>query len=205
MNKFKVGDRVRPISNPSNSCTDLMYIVDGGYLMIENESARNFYYGTYDRNGERRTGCSCWDEDDLELIKGDNKVKERRTFKLLKDTPDVKKGALYQEECEDGTQPYRLITKQDHRDEQDASSIYVTRSLVEDQPQWFVEVFKTVPEYMTQTELTQWETFKKTGKRSVGRPKKTVETSTGWTPERRKAHGKKIKAAWKKRNAARSI
>lgn len=87
--------------------------------------------------------------------------KPKRTFKLLKDTPGVKKGALFQEQCTDGTQPYELITPEYSKSTTDGRKrTYPDRSLVENQPSWFIEVFQVNPQYMTQAELDQFEEFK---------------------------------------------
>lgn len=92
----------------------------------------------------------------------------RRTFRQLKETPDVKKGALWQEDCEDGTQPYSLITPEHDKSDNGVIS-YHKRSLVEDQPKWFVEVFPIIPAYMTAEEKTAYEAFVKKQKAKKGK------------------------------------
>lgn len=67
----------------------------------------------------------------------------RRTFRLLKDTPEVSKGALFQEACDDGDQEYILldhsyIVPDDYFDFY--KSISFSRETVEEQPAWFEEV-----------------------------------------------------------------
>jgi len=126
----------------------------------------------------------------------------RRTFKLIKDTPAIKKGALFQEECEDGTQPYIFITPESRKGESsDAVMRFQDRSLVEGQPEWFEEVYKVDPEYLNAADTTRWEDFKKTlGKRTytkktkavTGAPKK--KTGYKWTPAMRKAQSERMKA-----------
>lgn len=104
-------------------------------------------------------------EDELELITSkETTVMARRTFKLLKDTPTTKKGAIFQEECDDGTQPYECISGEEFDKGDDHRKIGLTdRSLVEDQPDWFVEVFMVEPEYMTAEELERYRAFIKLG------------------------------------------
>lgn len=111
------------------------------------------------------------DEKYFELVKKAPKskreefiVKGRRTFRLLKDTHIFKKGALVQEECEDGTQPYTVITPEFFKGELEGEMTIAERSLVEEQPQWFVEVFKVNPEYMTKEELDKYKLFRSSKK-----------------------------------------
>jgi len=152
MAKFKVGDRVRYTRSYPE------YGIKPGALGTVDENS-NIPFVIWDSaDCERRWAIM---EERLELVtsnQGDNKVSERRTFKQLKDTPDVKKGALWQEQCEDGTQPYE------------------SRKLVEEQPDWFVEVFKVHPEYMTKEELEKWEAFK-SGRVAKVAPKKAKKAS----------------------------
>lgn len=108
---------------------------------------------------------------------------QRRTFKLLKDTIAIRKGALYQEQCDDGTQPYEMITPEFNKSDTVTKAIYHDRSLVEDQPQWFTEVFKVQPEYMTQAELDQWEAFKA----SQAKPKRVRKPAAKKAVSRTKA------------------
>lgn len=149
MSKFEVGDKVRVISQDNDHVSTIAFVSDNLSFPYKLSTANSGWLNAYaDRELE------------LVITKEGTKPMARRTFKLLKDTPDVKKGALYQEQCDDGTQPYELLTKGNHTDG-DASSVYVTRSIVEDQPQWFVEVFKVTPEYMTKNELDKWNEFNK--------------------------------------------
>lgn len=96
---------------------------------------------------------------------GDQPV-QKRTFKLLKETEWLSKGALFQEETPGSTSSaYKLVTLESFRFE-DASGIRTagclrSRESVEDNPKWFVEVFQVEPQYMTQSELDQFESFKK--------------------------------------------
>lgn len=198
MSKFKVGDRVKitrrkagnftgaldwkePNGDVGRVCTIVQTLPGGEYELKAFTPV----------NGEDYVGY--FSNEDIELVnKGENTVKERRTFKLLKDTPTVKKGALYQEACDDGTQEYVLISHEDLKDESHDPMI-TDRSLVEDQPQFFVEVFKVTPEYMTREELDKWEAFK--GQKKRGRPAgvknvavtKTKQKRAPWSAKRRAA------------------
>lgn len=177
MTKFKAGDRVR-----------LKQGVETG-LGKDHEVLRTWEEGfTYPW-----TGYFGVDDSWLELITSkETTVMARRTFKQLKEDPTIKKGALWQEMCEDGTQAYRLLDSQSHK-AGDRPEI-TDRKLVEDQPEWFVEVFKVEPEYMTAEELERYKAFIKLGpvkditfkpakrkytkravKRGPGRPRKVTQ------------------------------
>ncbi len=77
----------------------------------------------------------------------------RRTFRLLKPTYELKKGALLQEECDDGNQDYVAID--DDSITWTNHSVSVHRVIVEKSPDWFVEVFPIHPEYATKEEIKQ--------------------------------------------------
>ena len=121
---------------------------------------------------------TLWDDDELELVTTkEEKPVARRTFRQIKESDTVKKGAVWQEMCDDGTQPYELVDGTYHKDGSTTPRID-NRSLVEEQPTWFVEVFEVEPQYMTAEELKQWEAFKKGQKpahKKRGRPAKTTK------------------------------
>ena len=137
----------------------------------------------------------------------ENKPMGRRTFKQLKDTPKIRKGALWQEQCEDGTQPYEMITPEYDRSENKQTLVESTRSIVEEQPSWFVEVFKVEPEYMTREQLDAYQAFlgqKKRGRPVGSKTKKAAPTTkakmaASWTPERRKAQARRMRKLHKQR------
>jgi len=99
---------------------------------------------------------------------------ERRTFKLVKAMPGIKVGTLFQEECEDGTQPYSPMDGQPS----EVNISFRDRSLVEDS-KFFEEVWKVEPQFMTRAELDRFEAFKKLpkGKKpaKVAKTKKTAK------------------------------
>ena len=222
MIKFKVGDTVRVVNagatysncSPSriSSCDETNWIehraaYDGNiskeeFLILAIEDA-----GSYDRlvidNGAERFVIG---ERGLELITKGGAPMARKTYKLIKDTPTMVKGAILQEQCDDGTQPYIMLNNDTHCKDPSYRISIAKRELVEDQPKWFVEVFQVEPQYMTRDELDQWEAFKTTKTRkSVAVKSAPVDTNpkSAWTPARRKAHSAKIKAAWAaKKNAA---
>ena len=96
------------------------------------------------------------------------KPTQRKTYKQLKGSVTVKKDALWQEACDDGTQEYVLLSVDDNKDPRQTQRIY-DRALVEDDPKNFVEVFAVTPAFLTQSELDQWDAFKKTAAKPATR------------------------------------
>lgn len=141
-------------------------------------------------------GSDCWyvTEDEVRYTTSnskENKPMGRRTFKLIKETPEYKVGTLFQEACDDGDQEYIVITRDllKFEDANADNQPSYERVEVETQPQWFVEVFKVEPEYMTREQLDAFEAFKKqkvakvtpkynkSGKYAKKAPKKAVKLS----------------------------
>ena len=200
MSKFNLGDRVRVAKRGdmwNKKYMEYLYNTEQVVGSIDSKGRPEI------KNISGAGGIKSWvfNDSDLELItKGDNKVKQCRTFKLIKNTPLAHKGALYQEKCDDGTQPYEMINAEDFAKEAYSNNEIETRSLVEEQPEWFVEVFKVTPEYMTQEELDQWEAFKKPAKRGVGRPKGSKIGSKMGT-KKKYNRSEAMKASWARRKA----
>lgn len=153
--KFKVGDRVR--------LRDYSEFTD--YKRHAGEVARviSLTPSRFDLKIRWESGAeSNVRSDNCELVTKGEEVKpyQRKTFKQLKDSVTVKKGALWQEACDDGDQEYVLLDSAFNRDPRQTQRIY-DRALVEDDPKNFVEVFKVSPEYQTREELDLWEAFQK--------------------------------------------
>lgn len=161
---FSVGEKVRLVTKDSYDDWKAEYLDGSDYWYVTEDEVR------YTTSNSK-----------------ENKPMGRRTFKLIKDAPTIKKGAVYQEQCEDGTQPYELLDK--NYSKANNGHVITDRSLVEDAPQWFVEVFKVEPEYMTREQLDAFEAFKKqkvakvtrkynkSGKYAKKAPKKAVKLS----------------------------
>ncbi|AZI61818.1 hypothetical protein RQN9TF_12530 [Rhodococcus qingshengii] len=99
---------------------------------------------------------------------------KRRTFKLTKELPELAKGALVQEKCDDGDQDYTVLDQSfiKYEDEHGRKTVTYPRKAVEDEPNYFVEVFAVEPAYMTQDELDQFEAFKISAKKPAKRTAK---------------------------------
>lgn len=169
--KYKVGDKVWVREDLKEEdydecfATSEMVKLAGKVVTISKvrEDMKRYYV--------QETGTWNW-TDEMFVTNSKEKQPVKRTFRLLKDTPTIRKGAILQEQCTDGTQPYELITPEFIKGTDDRTTT-IDRSLVENQPQWFVEVFEAVPKFMTKEELAKYNAFlgKKT-KRPVGRPRK---------------------------------
>lgn len=168
MADIKVGDKVVPLESPG-MCPVYKHeasLQDVYARVTKVDSDGDLTYTIHNAStGAKVAQCFyCLKVSNVKLYEGDKEVsKERRTFRLLKETPTLKKGAIFQEQCDDGTQPYSLI-EDDHKKANIGEGVIQDRSLVEDQPKWFVEVFKVTPEYMNATELEQWKAFQKSNK-----------------------------------------
>lgn len=153
--KYKVGDTVRINSKDGASS----YMV--GCTAKVSRVVRSEFYA-YHLEGY----CDRFCEKELDLVKR-GKTTMRRTFRALKDGPEFKKGALFQEACDDGDQEYKLLDE-DHMSEAASSDwgdyysgdLTLTRNTVEDQPKWFEEVFPISDEYVTKDELSAFRKFK---------------------------------------------
>lgn len=104
--------------------------------------------------------CEYWHR--LALLPINNKgATMRRTFKLLKDTDILKKGALFQEMCDDGDQDYVLLDDAFRRFEYPHSAVRCVRGrdAIENNPKWYIEVFPMVSEYGTKEEVNAFKKF----------------------------------------------
>jgi hypothetical protein len=204
MSKFKVGDRVRV----TKSGTHDFKVGDVGTIYLDDGPTKKSQRWRITVPG-KNVECNWMYDREMELVTNQGGAPvARKTYKLIKDTPTVKKGAIYQEACDDGTQEYIILDKAFIKDTSGNGQVPIyTRSLVEDAPQWFVEVFQVEPQYMTAVELEQWEAFKAKAKKPAAKTIALEVTKKPgrrtWTPAQRKSHSAKIKAAWaaKKVNA----
>ena len=63
----------------------------------------------------------------------------RVKYKLLKDTPEIKKGGIVQEQCDDGTQDFEFIGDKKFKVVGSENIVYA-RKIVTSQPKWFERV-----------------------------------------------------------------
>lgn len=171
MAKFKKGDRVRYIRDTEYYGVNYGGVNYGDVGVID-ENGSDAPYCLFDTAIQRRVAFL---EDELELVtnsKGATIVSERRTFKQLKDSYHMTKGALWQEECDDGTQPYKVINASEvYKGKDTRNTTAPDRTIIEEQPDWFVEVFKVHPEYLEKGEIEAWEHFRKTYKKPATKTK----------------------------------
>lgn len=187
MSRFKVGDSVRGthghFGNHRHSHGERAVVItpkSGDYVRVR--FADGYEDGYY--------------ESTLQLITkgGDMKPTQRKTYKQLKESVTVKKHALWQEACDDGTQEYVLLNADDNKDPRQTQKIY-ERALVEEDPKNFVEVFAVTPAFMTQAELDQWEDFKLVEKRVAKTGKPTSKPRVAKVAPVKAMRGRKVKKA----------
>lgn len=126
--KFKVGDRIRS-----------KYFTTIGREGLIIEKSDTHYCWVIKFDDEKSIERAAYHEDYLELLSPKEGGSMRKRYILLKESPEFEKGAVFEEQCDDGTQDFDCITP-DKRKEDVRSSAYYDREVVIDQPDWFQEV-----------------------------------------------------------------
>ena len=185
MTKFKAGDLIKISRRGSNWNHDghMDYLIGTTQTVVRATSDRVII-----RNNGARHSIPEWylKPSEIELVtKGGDMPKpyQRKTYKLIKELPELKKGALLQEKCDDGTQDFKALDDDfvKYTNEHGKRVFEYPRQAVENEPSYFVEVFKVTPQYMTREELDQWEEFKlaqakpRRAKRTIAKPPKAVK------------------------------
>ena len=134
MNKFKEGDSVRVKNDCSGTIKGEIYILGYGYSDGEHPEKLVARKGVLKKNG---SGCGC--KDNWELINSNQTTNMKKRYILLKEMPDLKKGAIMEEECEDGIQGFTCITPELYTEFNTVGSSF-SRKLVTNNPKWFQEV-----------------------------------------------------------------
>lgn len=149
--KFKIGDRVKFKSYSPY----IDWIRHNGEIATLTRITNSGRWAGKWANGET---FGSLNENNIILVRGSKPV-ARRTFRLLKETPEIKKGALFQEKCDDGTQDFTLLDTSfaKYAWQSGNSNTDYPRDAVTKQPKWFVEVFQVLPEYATKEELKKYE------------------------------------------------
>lgn len=176
MRQFKVGDQVRMISKSIYGDLQSSAVYKrttngiGQITQVDPEGP-----DTYTVNDlQHPSSGDFFTEADLQPINYGETTMKRRTFKLTKELPELAKGALVQEKCDDGDQDYTVLDQSfiKYEDEHGRKTVTYPRKAVEDEPNYFVEVFAVEPAYMTQDELDQFEAFKISAKKPAKRTAK---------------------------------
>jgi hypothetical protein len=77
----------------------------------------------------------------------------RKLYRLLKDSPELKKDAILQEDCDNGDQGFSILTKE-YLKHSDQGGLSYSRKTVMNSPEWFEEVFDLSKIfYVTKSEL----------------------------------------------------
>lgn len=198
---LKVGDKVRIIAAPH---------IDKGHSYDDIGTVVSLTGGIDSRHWPLLVSVEGKDdgsyrESELKLVESkENATMGRRTFRLLKDTPDLKKGTLFQEACDDGDQEYVVLNIKDSFIFDDWNKYFQnpksshSRDTVEKQPQWFEEVFQPqTKEWLTAEELQRWNDFN-SNKRTT--PKKATKTDNvliskyAWLHNMKKDETKRFKS-----------
>lgn len=64
----------------------------------------------------------------------------RRRFVLLKDTPELKVGAIVEEQCDDGNQGFYCVNVEEFKAMDDEYNVHYTRKTILNRPEWFEEL-----------------------------------------------------------------
>lgn len=65
----------------------------------------------------------------------------RRTFRLLKDTPEMKAGAIVEEKAEGSNQDFVVVEASPTVEGTNLLTYWFDRKVIMEQPEWFEEVF----------------------------------------------------------------
>lgn len=160
--EFPIGSTVELIDG-----TDLTAKIGARATVVQSDHDNEFlhvHWNEADGTGLRGTQTNGgYYPSSFKIIYGDKLMQRRRTFRLLRENHELKKGALVQEACDDGTQDY--VTPDGYQDfikyedEDGERGVRYPRESVENEPKWFVEVFKANPEYQTKEEQTAFKEF----------------------------------------------
>lgn len=167
--KFKVGDKVRILSKSRYGRQEHEWpSKTTGYII---SSGQVFNVDWVVNKNRKSTSGDFFMDNELELVnKGDNMG--RRTFRLLKETDVFKKGAIFQEMCDDGDQDYEMIEgeRKFEKPQSCTGQIVKSREDVEKNPTWYEEVFNPATMWVTKAELSAMSSAFQPKKR--GRPSK---------------------------------
>lgn len=102
---------------------------------------------------------------------------QRATYRLKRSTPTMYAGAILQERCDDGTQPYDLLDHSFLKGNEAAAHTKFgisDRSLVEHAPTWFERVYPANPAWMNQAEVDAYKAFQASQKQKTKKTTKKV-------------------------------
>lgn len=77
----------------------------------------------------------------------------KKRYILLKEDSTWKKGAIVEEECEDGSQDFILISKHEKFPDLDGEKSYISRNAVIKNPTWFKEIKEVL--WLTKDQVKQ--------------------------------------------------
>lgn len=142
--------------------------------------------------GESKSNGWYVDTDSLELIKQEKTT--MRTFRLLKELPELKKGALVQTK----NSGYAPINDSDIK----YTSVFYSSGAVEKEPTFWVEVFQPMSQWLTKEELAKFNATvgaKKRGRPLGSKNKRKVDASWSSMPTAREVLNRTYEKANKSR------
>lgn len=134
---MKVGDKVRILKNSYGSDLEIGSIGTIVEVDDDNNESENWYHVNEISRSTR------YYLDELELITNSTRKEPqfmgRKKFVLTKESPELFKGAIMEEMCDNGTQDFKCITPQ-YVKRGSGYDIKYDRKTVMEQPKWFEEV-----------------------------------------------------------------
>lgn len=173
MISFKIGDRVTATSEYEGN-TEIIGIPGMIVKNFHDDNHLSTVKFNKNINGHGRDNRE-WNipSEKLKLLNEGEYKMARATYKLLVELPAVSKGAIYQENCDDGTQDFHLLDSKyikfdDENESRNAEEYEVPREAVETQPQFFERVYSATETWLTRDQLEQFKTF--LGQKPAGKP-----------------------------------
>jgi len=151
--KYKVGDILKPKKGHERVCGNYL-LHDGGHIKITGTTISGCYrYSIYSDSICVSLCNSCFKDGNLELISPEitnSKPSMKKRYILLKDTPVVKKGAIYEEMSDDDY--FKLITPEFEKSTKKLGDDAQYRESIVNNPEWYEEV---VPACFTKEQLEE--------------------------------------------------
>lgn len=154
--KYNVGDKIKIVCDDNSASYNGMEGVITGYTNDD-----EYQYNVRLNSCAREVG-----DHEIELVSKGTGYMGRRTFRLTKETADLKKGAILQEKCDDGDQDYTVLDESfiKYENEEGRKVVEYPRGAVEKEPKWFEEVLPLTEAWGTKEELKAFKEFQKAQK-----------------------------------------
>lgn len=173
VNKFRIGDNVKLVKSDSRYSSK---IGDIGVIL-----STCGYSGSSTLRVMTKGSAKDWHKSYTKLVTNKGENMSRRTFRLIKDSIEIKAGMLVQEACDEGNQEYRTLNMEkfmrfsDYKKYFSSPSNSFSRDTVEQSPEWFEEVFPATEQWMTKEEKDNFARFLKGEKNET--PKEGISST----------------------------